>query len=82
MHAQILKYFNMVAELGSIREAAQRLHVSASAINRQILNLEELIGERLFERRRTGMVLTEAGESVSWSLQKHSPGFCTDAGRN
>ena len=64
MHAQILKYFNMVAELGSIRGAAQRLHVSASAINRQILNLEELIGERLFDRRRTGMVLTEAGESV------------------
>ena len=64
MHAQILKYFTTVAELGTIREAAKRLHVSASAINRQILNLEELIGEPVFERRRTGMILTEAGDIV------------------
>ena len=64
MHAQILKYFTTVAELGTIREASRRLHVSASAINRQILNLEERIGEPVFERRRTGMRLTEAGEIV------------------
>ena len=64
MHAQILKYFTTVAELGTIREAAKRLHVSASAINRQILNLEELIGEPVFERRRTGMILTAAGDIV------------------
>ena len=64
MHASILRYFSAVAELGTIREASRRLHVSASAINRQILNLEELIGEPVFERRRTGMHLTEAGEIV------------------
>ena len=64
MHSQILKYFTTVAELGTIREAAKRLHVSASAVNRQILNLEGRIGEPLFERRRTGMRLTEAGELV------------------
>ena len=51
MHAQILKYFTTVAELGTIRAAAKRLHISASAINRQILNLEELIGEPVFELR-------------------------------
>lgn len=64
MHAAILRYFTTVAELGTIREASRRLHVSASAVNRQILNLEELIGEPVFERRRTGMQLTEAGEIV------------------
>ena len=64
MHASILKYFTTVADLGTIREASRRLHVSASAINRQILILEELIGEPVFERRRTGMRLTKAGEIV------------------
>ena len=64
MHAPILKYFTTVAELGTIRQASSALHVSASAINRQILNLEALIGEPVFERRRTGMKLTEAGEIV------------------
>ena len=64
MHAPILRYFTTVAELGTIREASRRLHVSASAINRQILNLEDLIGEPVFERRRTGLHLTEAGEIV------------------
>ena len=64
MHAPILRYFTTVAELSTIREAWRRLHVSASAINRQILNLEDLIGEPVFERRRTGLHLTEAGEIV------------------
>lgn len=64
MHAPILRYFTTVAELGTIREASRHLHVSASAINRQILNLEALIGEPVFERRRTGLHLTEAGEVV------------------
>ena len=64
MHAQILKYFTTTAEQGTIRQASRRLHVSASAINRQILNLEDLIGEPVFERRRTGMHLTEAGVIV------------------
>ena len=64
MHAQILKYFTTVAELGTIREAAKRLHISASAVNRQLLILEGRIGEPLFERRRTGMRLTEAGDIV------------------
>ena len=64
MHAPILKYFTTVAELGTIRQASRHLHVSASAINRQILNLEDLIGVPVFERRRTGMRLTEAGEIV------------------
>ena len=62
MHAPILKYFTTVAELGTIRQASRHLHVSASAINRQILNLEDLIGVPVFERRRTGMRLTEVGE--------------------
>ncbi len=58
-------YFDAVRRYGSIREAARRLNVAASAINRQILNLENEIGLPLFERFPHGMTLTPAGEMVA-----------------
>ena len=61
MHAAVLRYFEAVAEEGSIRRAAERLNISASAVNRQILNIEEYFGTPLFERHPGGMRLTEAG---------------------
>lgn len=51
-----------VGRLGSIRKAADELHVSASAIDRQILNAEAKFGMPLFERLPTGLRLTAAGE--------------------
>ncbi len=64
MHAAVLRYFEAVAEDGSIRRASERLHISASAVNRQILKLEEQLGAPLFERRPDGMRLTDAGRLV------------------
>jgi DNA-binding transcriptional LysR family regulator len=61
MHAAILRYFLQVARDGSIRRAAERLNVASSAVNRQILKLEEDIGVPLFERVRSGVRLTDAG---------------------
>lgn len=55
-------YFAAVATSGSLRKAAERLHVSASAINRQILLAEEMMGTLLFERLPAGLKLTTAGE--------------------
>ncbi len=52
----------MICRCGSIREAARRLHVDASAVNRQLLNLEEDVGATLFDRLQTGLRLTEAGK--------------------
>ena len=49
MHAAVLRYFEAVAEEGSIRRASDRLHISASAVNRQILKLEDHLGTPLFE---------------------------------
>ncbi|ORU02224.1 LysR family transcriptional regulator, partial [Klebsiella pneumoniae] len=43
-------YFIAVARCGSLRRAAEQLHISASAINRQILQAEEAFGTPLFER--------------------------------
>jgi DNA-binding transcriptional LysR family regulator len=51
-----------VGRLGSIRKAADELNISASAIDRQILNVEADLGMPLFERLPTGLRLTAAGE--------------------
>lgn len=64
MHAAGLRYFEQVARDGSIRRAAERLHVASSAVNRQILKLEEEIGVPLFERVHQGVHLTEAGGAL------------------
>jgi DNA-binding transcriptional LysR family regulator len=55
-------YFAEVARSGSLRKAAEKLHVSASAINRQILQAEESFGTALFERLPDGLRMTTAGE--------------------
>ncbi|CAM3775490.1 LysR family transcriptional regulator [Rouxiella silvae] len=59
---RLLMYLDQVARAGSIRKAAARLHISASAINRQILALEDELGTPLFQRLPRKMVLTAAGE--------------------
>ncbi|MBW8753813.1 MAG: LysR family transcriptional regulator [Sphingomonadales bacterium] len=60
--SRFLRYFMAVGRLGSIRKAADVLNVSASAIDRQILNAEADIGMPLFERLPSGLRLTAAGE--------------------
>lgn len=59
-----LVYFDQAARHGSIRRAAQVLNVASSAVNRQILQLEDEIGVPLFERRARGITPTAAGEVV------------------
>ena len=70
MHAVVLKYFLEVARHGSIRKAAQNLFVASSAVNRQILRLEEELGTELFDRVPSGMRLNVAGER----LRRHVSG--------
>jgi len=65
IHARALAYFDMIRRSGSIREAARRLHLASSAVNRQLLQLEEQVGAPLFERMPTGLKLTAAGEVFS-----------------
>ncbi len=61
-HLRILRYVDEVARAGSIRKAADQLNVTASAVNRRIMDLEEELGTQLFERRPRGVRLTAAGE--------------------
>ncbi|RLJ36392.1 LysR family transcriptional regulator [Acidovorax sp. 106] len=56
-----LRYFFEVARTGSVNQAAQRLHVAASAVSRQLAKLEDSVGVPLFERQPRGMALTAAG---------------------
>ncbi|GAB2805153.1 LysR family transcriptional regulator [Comamonas piscis] len=59
-----LRYADQVARSGSIQKASRELHVAASAINRQILALEEELGVPLFERMPRGMRLTASGDAL------------------
>jgi DNA-binding transcriptional LysR family regulator len=59
-----LHYFHTVAQLGSIRGAAQALNVAPSAISRTIQSLETILGLPLFERVRQRLKLTSAGETL------------------
>jgi DNA-binding transcriptional LysR family regulator len=61
-HLRITRYVDEVARTGSIRKAADQLNVTASAINRRIMDLEDELGTALFERRPRGVRLTSAGE--------------------
>ncbi len=60
--SRFLRYFMAVGKLGSIRKASEKLNVSASAIDRQILRVEADLGVPLFERLPGGLRLTAAGE--------------------
>jgi DNA-binding transcriptional LysR family regulator len=74
MHASVLKYFLEVARCGSVRKASENLFVASSAVNRQILKLEEELGLELFDRLPSGMRLNTAGER----LLKHVQGTLHD----
>ncbi|MHA8307547.1 LysR family hpxDE operon transcriptional regulator HpxR [Klebsiella pneumoniae] len=68
-------YFIAVARYGSLRRAAEQLHISASAINRQILQAEEAFGTPLFERLPEGLRMTTAGELLYDNLLRWQKEF-------
>lgn len=57
-----LRIFHAVAEQGSITHAGEMLHLSQSAVSRQIHALEQTIGSPLFHRHPRGLLLTSEGE--------------------
>ncbi len=71
-HLRILSYVDEVARAGSIRKAAEQLNVTASAVNRRIMDLEEELGAPLLERRARGVRLTAAGEVFVDYLRKQN----------
>lgn len=61
-HLRLLRYVDEVARAGSIRKAAERLNLTASALNRRIQDIEDDLGTQIFERLPRGVRLNAAGE--------------------
>lgn len=61
MELRVLRYFLEVAREESVTHAAQRLHVSQPTLSRQLKDLEDELGKRLFIRSNYSVKLTEEG---------------------
>jgi DNA-binding transcriptional LysR family regulator len=64
-----LRYFCETASARSVRIASERLHVSPSAISRQIAKLEHELRAPVFDRSARGMTLTAAGEVLRTKVE-------------
>jgi LysR family transcriptional regulator, glycine cleavage system transcriptional activator len=60
----LLKGFEAAARLLSFTKAGEELYLSQSAVSRQIQELEDQLGVRLFQRRHRALALTEAGQAL------------------
>ena len=64
MNIEQLQYIIEVSELGTIAKAADKLHVSHSAISQAIANFESELGITIFNRSRSGSKCTPEGKTV------------------
>ncbi len=61
MELRVLNYFLMVAREENITKAAQLLHVTQPTLSRQLMQLEEELGVKLFDRSSHSIILTSEG---------------------
>lgn len=61
MEIRVLSYFLMVAREENITKAAKLLHITQPTLSRQLMQLEEELGARLFNRSNHRIILTEDG---------------------
>lgn len=64
----LLQAFVAVARTGKMKEAANQLSLTPGAVSQRIRQLEEVAGQRLFERTRAGVQLTSAGTEMFATL--------------
>ena len=70
MELRHLRYFAALAERLSFTRAAEQVHVTQSTLSHQIRQLEDQLGERLFQRVGKTVLLTEAGEALLPSVKR------------
>ncbi|MBD9219710.1 MAG: LysR family transcriptional regulator, partial [Clostridiales bacterium] len=61
MELRVLKYFLMVAREENITRAAEQLHMTQPTLSRQLMQLEDELGVKLFVRSRHNIMLTKDG---------------------
>ena len=71
MEIRVLKYFLTIAREENITRAAEQLHITQPTLSRQIMQLEEELGVRLFQRNRVNVVLTEEGRLLRRRWRRH-----------
>jgi len=64
MKIKDLEYFIVTTQSSSISEAAEKLYIAQPSLTKAIQRLEREIGVPLFDRRRDGVVLTDAGQKI------------------
>ncbi len=64
MELRHLRYFVALAEELSFTRAAERMHVTQSTLSHQIRQLEDELGQRLFDRIGKRVVITDAGDAL------------------
>lgn len=76
-----LRVFHAVAEAGSVTHAGETLHLSQSAVSRQISALERSVGAPLFHRHPRGLILTSEGEILFEATQDMVSQLASATGR-
>ncbi|MDH3694916.1 MAG: LysR family transcriptional regulator, partial [Gammaproteobacteria bacterium] len=80
MDINLARTFLEVVATGSFVTAGERLHITQSTVSARIRTLEEALGEVLFERGKSGAIMTPAGEQFQsyatalvriWQQAKH-----------
>lgn len=61
MELRILEYFMVVAREENITKAANLLHITQPTLSRQLMQMEEELGVKLFRRSKHSIILTEDG---------------------
>src|SRR5688572_23248814 len=67
----LLRVFAVVAESGSVTQAAARLYLTQPAVSAALRRLTTAVGAPLFVRQGRGLVLTQRGEQLLARARLH-----------
>ena len=74
MEIRVLRYFLEIAREGNMSRAAERLHVTQPTLSKQMKNLEQELGKRIFKRGRNAQSYTKA-KNASMADYRIATGF-------
>ncbi len=70
MELRVLRYFLAVAREENITKAAGLLHISQPSLSRQLMQMEETLGVKLFQRSKHRIILTDEGQLLRRRAQE------------